>query len=61
LNKDFTSKEYLELYPNEETIKNSGFQKKKQLEKNKNLVRDIELTNTKFWSKLQLGSQLQSS
>jgi hypothetical protein len=29
LNKDFTSKEYLELYPNEETIKNSGFQKKK--------------------------------
>jgi hypothetical protein len=30
LNKDFTSKEYLELYPNEETIKNSSFQKKKK-------------------------------
>jgi hypothetical protein len=40
LNKDFTSKEYLELYPNEETIKNSSFKKIKQLEKNKNLVRD---------------------
>lgn len=35
---------------------------KKKLKKNKkDLVRDIELTNTKFWSTLQLGSQLQSS
>jgi hypothetical protein len=33
LNKDFTSKEYLELYPNEETIKNSSFQKKKTIGK----------------------------